>query len=434
MKDLIAKFRSFTNDENGSFAILFTVAIFAFFGVIGLSLDYARTINDRTHAHNALDSAVLIAARAAQNGKSVAQAKKIGQDAFIANMGPDYNGPAQLELEVEELGEGKFRAAGNVSSTTPTVIMQVMPGADDTVDWKVSSAAEVAASEDMVYEVAVAADISASMDRKDRFPGMKKGIGELVDIMFPDGEKVKNRYLSILPFGTNVNFGQQARDWLRYRADSKFAGCFRYEASYQNSIQDSSGKLTTHLQARNKSTGRTHCPTDRSKVRLFSKDGKGLKTYIKNFELSQGTGSSIALSWAWRALSPEWQTPMRKAGYGDGTLPLKHSKGTKKMLILFSDGAPYTTDPEGDTPIVGERDGVKLRQIAQERYKKVCASIKRAKNINLYTIAYSAGKDAEDRMRNCVAGEGKFFAADTENLGEVFKTIIQETMALKLTN
>ncbi len=66
-------------------------------------------------------------------------------------------------------------------------------------------------------------------------------------------------------------------------------------------------------------------------------------------------------------------------------------------------------------------------QIGRESFVDACNLIKKEKGtINVYAIAYrfgTANSAAQQDLKNCVHGSGKFYEANNSNLVDVFKSI-----------
>ena len=157
---------------------------------------------------------------------------------------------------------------------------------------------------------------------------------------------------------------------------------------------------------------------------------------------SGGTIASEGVMWGWRTLSPQ-------GVFSDG----KPYKQSRKFLVLMSDGINSLQENNRNGPTKTDysaygylnngrfmKNGaptdkfVDAENYLTERMELVCKNAK-AEGIEVYTILYrETSPVGKDSMRSCASSAKKaFFAANKNELREVFNTIAGEIIKLRIT-
>ena len=216
VRGTIAHFR---DAQGGNVAVMFGIAIVPILGFVGAAVDYARVNNARTAMQTALDTTALMISSDA-SGLTTDQISQRAQDYFNAL----YKHPEALNVAVTA-GYSKSTSQGSKvvltgSATMKTDFMKVVGypnldfGASSTTVWGNTR-----------MRVAIALDITASMNRVGKLDAMKTAAKKLVDTLKSSAKTVDDVYLSIIPFNVMVNVGTANKNaaWLDW--DKSYGSC-----------------------------------------------------------------------------------------------------------------------------------------------------------------------------------------------------------------
>lgn len=168
MTSLFSKIASFHRSRAGNFAVQFAIAAVPLLGAAGFAVDYSRLVSMQGRIQNAADTAVLAAARKAQDlvaagtpeAAALAQAEAWGRDFFDANTA-SFNLPADAGFTVG-LSRNSGVISGNASwsGTLETTLLAAV--GSKLTDIAVTATASTG-SEQSFVEVHFVVDASASM-------------------------------------------------------------------------------------------------------------------------------------------------------------------------------------------------------------------------------------------------------------------------------
>lgn len=156
--------KRFKSDRRGSIPMIFAAALVPIVGLMGGAIDYGRSVVDKALLDNALDGAVILAARAAQDadakGMTDAQiidyAQTVGLKAFNATAKlPNGTVPAL----VVSISNRAVKVVGDYTSKTDTTIL--MAAGYDQI--KLSGHAESAVDLSPMVDIYLLIDVSGSM-------------------------------------------------------------------------------------------------------------------------------------------------------------------------------------------------------------------------------------------------------------------------------
>lgn len=215
-------------DRAGGVAIIMGLLLIPLVGAVGLAVDSARAYSVKMRLQEAIDAAALVGGRNYTDSDRDQQIESY----FLANWKANFqstgvpptlaNGRLIITTN-EENREVKVSA----KVTMPTMIIQVLPGAPNSVNIENEGAA---VKGDTKLEVAIALDNTTSMvlrtdgtvpanDSERRLEGMKDAAKNFVNLLYTDDkgnvvEKVDNMWVSLVPFTSMVNVGPKNTQFL----------------------------------------------------------------------------------------------------------------------------------------------------------------------------------------------------------------------------
>ncbi|MDO8978043.1 MAG: pilus assembly protein [Afipia sp.] len=419
-RGLIARFR---HAQGGNVAVLFGIAILPLLGFVGAAVDYARVNNARTAMQAALDTAALMISRDA-SGLTTEQISQKAKEYFNAL----YKHPEALNVVITATYTKSANEGSKVvltgSGTMKTDFMKVAGypnldfGAGSTTVWGNTR-----------MRVAMALDITGSMNNAGKLAAMKTAAKSLVDTLKTSSKTVDDVYLSIIPFNVMVNVGNTNKNatWLDW--DKSYGSCSQSSKTTKSSCV-AAGKVWTASNLNNWKgcvTDRTQsydttkdAPTTATPGTLFlgesyndcassilpmtsvfsanesdgSSDDNTIKGKINNLVADGYTNQGIGMHWAWMMLqsTDPFPTPAKDANY-------KYTDA----IILLSDGENtqnrwYSSASQIDA-----------------RQKILCDNIKnRANGTTLvYTIQVDTDGGAESAVLKYCADPGNFYSSTT---------------------
>lgn len=420
----IARFR---HAQGGNVAVMFGIAIVPILGFVGAAVDYARVNNARTAMQAALDTAALMISRDA-SGLTAAQISQKANDYFNAL----YKHPEALNVTVTAAYTKSASQGSKVvltgSATMKTDFMKVVGypnldfGASSTTVWGNTR-----------MRVAMALDITGSMNSAGKLDAMKKAAKSLVDTLKSSAKTVDDVQLSIIPFNVMVNVGNTNKNavWLDW--DTSYGSCSQSSKTTKSSCL-AAGKTWTASNLNNWKgcvTDRTQpydttkdAPTINTAATLFlgedestnacgssilpmtsvynanesdgSLDDNTIKGKINNLVANGATNQAIGMHWAWMMLqsTDPFPTPAKDANY-------KYTDA----IILLSDGMNTRDRWYGN--------GSSWSPQVDARQTILCNNIKNKTNGTtlIYTIQVNTDGDPESAVLKSCADTGNFYSS-----------------------
>jgi len=428
----IARFR---HAQGGNVAVMFGIAIVPILGFVGAAVDYARVNNARTAMQAALDTAALMISRDA-SGLTAAQISQKANDYFNAL----YKHPEALNVAVTAAYTKSPSQGSKVvltgTATMKTDFMKIVGypnldfGASSTTVWGNTR-----------MRVAMALDITGSMNSAGKLDAMKKAAKSLVDTLKSSSKTVDDVYLSIIPFNVMVNVGSTNKNatWLDW--DTSYGSCSQSSKTTKSSCV-AAGKVWTAKNLNNwkgcvtdRGTSNSapsagdydttkDAPTTTNPGTLFlakdestnvcgssilpmtslyssnesdgSLDDNTVKGKINNLVANGATNQAIGMHWAWMMLQPTdpFPTPAKDANY-------KYTDA----IILLSDGMNTRDRWYGN--------GSSWSSQVDARQTMLCTNIKNKTNGTtlIYTIQVNTDGDPESAVLKSCADTGSFYSS-----------------------
>ncbi|HEX4892807.1 MAG TPA: pilus assembly protein [Hyphomicrobiaceae bacterium] len=405
--------RGFFKAEEGTVAILFALCAIPVFLTVGLAFDFGRVYHAERKLSGAIDAAVLAAAKALRDGRaSDDQVTAVAEEFFQENMRGSGGSYARVKAFNIVIDRASNAVTADVDADVPTVFFKI--AGFEKVSVPKSSAAVYDVKD---IELGLQLDVTGSMAGR-KLSDLKSAVGDLLEIMLPDGGSTNRVRIGLAPFAAGVNAGGYARAVSGGRATD---GCVYERRLPTDQSSEAPPMGTLALKARADLGGASACPTN-ARVMALTNDRDALRSEVARWTAGGSTAGHLGAAWAWYLVSPEWSSiwpgASRPAPYS--------SAGTTKAVILMTDGIYNTVGGvnHGDYSPTATRS----TRFAQE----TCEAM-RAQGIVVYTIGFEAPSAAKDALKACASGSSKFYdAANGDELREAFRAIAAELNNLRL--
>jgi Flp pilus assembly protein TadG len=388
---------AFGADDRGNIAIMFGAIIFAILAAGGAAIDLLRIDKARTALSEAGDAALIAAARYKGANPAATDAKltEIAAKLFAAQMQTEpevlvhgfdivYNGAASsfrlnIDAEINLLFMGIF---GNKMSDLDTT-------------------AEAKLGKPPYIELAMALDVTGSMNSNGKLSTLKAASKDLIETLFGyDGATVK---IGVVPFAQYVNVGTDhaAASWLS-NPGGAWAGCVG-SRPYPSNIEDSNFSA---VQA--PGLNGVACPPA---LLPLTDDKANVSDMIDGLSASGWTFIPAGLGWGWSLLTPT--EPFTGAiAFED----LADVNGVKALMVMTDGANTRAPDyPTHDSPSAA---------LANSLTSEICTNIK-AEKIVVYTVAFEVTDTTiKDILRGCATDAAYYFdAKDADALAAAFNSI-----------
>lgn len=424
----------FAQDRSGNVAMLMAISLGAVSLVMFGGIQFNNVVTLRKGVQSAVDAAALTATLELGRGATEAEATVMALETFTANVAslPSGLDPEQVPAFTYTTDLQDVFVEADYSSELDIPLNGVFGLPTYTVN--VQSSGFISVPRD---EIALVLDVSVSMTGQ-KFESLKTATSNFVTIIDPytpaDGSY---RVVNVLPFADRVNFGTGFEDFLAPETathpDSFYEGCFEDEdtATQADDSDDVAGELLPFENGIHSGSNLPYCPTAASEAFLATGDSVEIMDRIDNLALAFGTGTSHALSWGWRTLSPEWRRHFNMPF----NLPRAFSPRNRKIIILLTDGQIFNIRYQPDA--AGAREfRFQPRDEALVDFMEVCEKIADQDEVIVYTIGFdlaAADEEFREALIDCATDDGQYFDADVADLTNVFVEIADEVNSARLT-
>ncbi|MET0678559.1 MAG: pilus assembly protein [Bradyrhizobium sp.] len=399
---------NFCAGNQGNIAILFGIAAIPIICFVGAAIDYTRANKARSSMQAALDSTALMLAKDLSsntitasdiNTKAQAYFKALYNniEARAVNVSATYTPPTSSGSNIVVNG------AGNVDTTFMKIV------GFPKIDFNASSTSVWG---NVKMRVAIALDVTGSMDDDGKMTAMKPAAKALIDQIGALAKSPGDVYVSIIPFAKDVNVGASNynQTWINWtewdannqnctviliiktctgpKAHSTWNGCITdRDQDYDTKNTTPTADKSTQFYAEQY----TDCP---AQLLPLTTDFAAAKSKVDSLASKGGTNQPIGIAWGWQSLTQG--VPLNA--------PAEDSNATtNKVLIVMSDGL-NTMDR---WPAYGNGQVQYLGQI-DARQKIQCDNIKAA-GVIVYTMQINTGGDPTSTvLKNCASSADKF--------------------------
>lgn len=389
----------FSRDEHGGVAMIFGVMLLVISIFAGAGIDVSRSVSARSKLSNALDTAVLTAARGLTLG--VLDEKDVEKELnrmFAANVTDALLAEAKPVIASFSFDRKNSRIQASAAASLPATLIQL--AGIKKIDVGVSSAATF--NNDRV-EVAMMLDVTGSMQTNNKIGSLKKAATLAIDTIIPSGkladpDKVR---IALVPYSQGVNAGQFAR-----RATNNVSGKCATERAGPNAFTNVSPRQDAI------GNGSTNCPS--AAILPLESNPTRLKNRVASLRAAKATSGNVGIAWTWYALSQPWNSlwPV-----GSDAQP-SNNADVHKYAILMTDGLFNT--------VYDKKANGKYRQIfkgkayakSRERAENLCKAM-RDDGITVFSIGFDLKEaNAINTLKDCSSKNvpfQTFYSAATED-------------------
>ncbi len=411
----------FAKRDDGSVGMILALCAIPFCMSVALAVDLNRGMHANQRLHDAVDAAVLGAAKMIKDGVATdPEVKASALAIFKANV----EGPGKLSVYNDsdfnvKIDRGNSKVDVELKGAyLPTTFARV--GGYDKIPLPQKATAVFQLRD---IEVGLALDVTGSMGQSPTRGGapkidtMKSAFAKFATLMLPDnplpGQKVR---LGLAPYSAAANLGSYAGAASANRSKD---GCVT-ERDTGTPDSDSSGTFfvaadgTKDIDTTEGIGGYT-CPN--AKLVPLSKDRKALIAEVNKYQVGGWTGGHFGAQWAWNVVSPDWGSVWSGQSVPDSYSKISDRK-LVKAVILMTDGVFNTAFHDGTS---------------QDQALKLCQKMK-DKGVQVFAIAFDAPAGAQSVLKQC-ATSGPDFYADAGNaieLDNAFTKFAQKINALRL--
>jgi len=395
-------------DCRASVTIIMAVTMLMLVLCVGLAVDATRLWLVRAKLQEAVDAAALLAAMEMDVSAQTADAQKLfwvnfSQNSYSAAAGANnvgFLGATSSGATVATVDSTHVQVSAQAS--LPLTFMNIMNDGNARV-----VAANAIAQPSGSYEIALALDITGSMNNSADSSGMTKiaavqnAVKSMLSVVYGGADTVSNLWISVVPFRASVNINSQNRAWLAKKAYNAadwsaqaWRGCVEARQNGYDLTEDDPNtqgftplRWASTYQVHANSSGYSHGDNDwyagnvtdtgngdgtkfawsglpvgpnlgcsNGRVLPLTASKSTVGTTVSNLVAASGGGTVLSqgLQWAWFTLSPLWQTDWQLAPIKSGPAgarPLAYSTpNLHKVIILMTDGNDEWDGNETNAP------------------------------------------------------------------------------------
>jgi Flp pilus assembly protein TadG len=388
----------------------------------GMAVDFGRAGQANSMAQEAADAAVLRVARAKTMNAELsdleltALAKKIFNSAMM-----DAPGVSVDSFRVTfDPGAAVFTLS--LSGGVATSLLKVA----GVTELPLRSTSAVRLGDPPYMEVALALDVTGSMNSNGKIDAMKKAASELVESVF-SSEKADAK-VGLVPFAQYANVGEESEGEPWLETDDGGSGKSKGKGKSGSGSSSWKGCVGSRYYPANlvdaeystmpiPGISGASCPDP---IVPLTDDSDKLLAAIDGLDANGWTYIPAGLAWGWRVLSSH--APFT-GGLSNEEMA---ERGAVKSLIVLTDGANTRA---ADYPTHNSSD----KQLADKIMMELCDAIK-DDGVVIYTIAFDL-TDANIRslLEQCASSSGNYFDAQSSvELSAAFRAIGASLRTLSL--
>jgi Flp pilus assembly protein TadG len=408
----------FAKADQGNIAVLFGIAAVPILSFVGAAIDYTRANSARSSMQAALDTTALMLAKDLSDGTiKASDINTKAQDYFKAlYTSHEARAVTVAATYTANTGQGSTIVV-NGSGNVPTDFMKIAGFPQIGFDTSSTSAWG-----NVRMRVALALDVTGSMNDDGKMTAMKPAAKALIDQIGALAKNPGDVHISVVPFAKDVNVGASNynESWINWSewdvANNTWGTCS--DTSYSKKSRcENNGKTWTpdHTRWNGCVTDRDQdydtkntTPTSDGRTKFYAEqydacpaqlaplttDFASLKTKIDSLVPNGGTNQPIGIAWGWQSLTQgaPLNAPAEDANYT-----------YKKVLIVMSDGL----NTQDRWPSYGNGQ-VQYNNAIDNRQKIQCDNIKAA-GVVIYTMHVNTrGDPTSTVLQYCASGSDKF--------------------------
>lgn len=420
---------NFLRNNKGNVAIIFALMATMVSGTVGGAVDYGRALQARSKMQNAMDSAILAAARQWQvtGSENADTAIQHGKEVFNALKPQDLPAEPSIVLYPQN-----STVVGQVSTEVPAPFLALVGVSSFEVNIESTALLAVGGNSEINVEISMMLDVTGSMGwGNDKLGTMKDAAKDLIDIVVWEDQSEYTSRVALVPFSRYVNVGPAFFQKVTGQNGSNGEKTCVKERPGSKRYSDDAPGPGQFFQYQYSSHRWYGCKPANSPIMPLTNNKDALKARIDSFEASGGTAGHIGTAWAWYMLSPKWngtvwtgnsQPAAYPPGYNSASKSLREAAYAqaklKKIAVLMTDG-DYNSYYSGASSNV--------------QAKAQCDAMK-ASGIEIYTVGFELpSNSARAIMEYCATDTEHFYdATDGDKLRLAFRDIALKVATLRL--
>ncbi|MDB5572967.1 MAG: hypothetical protein JWR79_124 [Tardiphaga sp.] len=449
--------KRFGRNDRGNIAVIFAIALLPILGFVGVAVDYTRASSARSAMQAALDSTSLMVLKDVVAGAITASEIPAKAQSYFNAL---YN-----NKNAAEIGITTTYTAKNSSGTSSVSVNGTAQVNTDFL--KVAGFTKLGISSGSTatmggtrMRVAMALDVTGSMNDANKLVEMKKAANGLITTLTGLATSNEDVYISIVPFAQMVNVGvtNKSASWLNW--DELGSCSSRYDASFYSRFNtkdgcQANGGTWTSTTSKARWTG---CITDRDQPYDTTKDGatnnntdfpavfytqngsdicpaeilpmtsligdtsNKIGAKIDSLVAAGGTNQAIGIQMAWQTLqsSSPFGTPAKDSNF-------KYTD----VLIILSDGLNTIDRWYGDGSNVSQEVDARQTILCQNINSQVSTT---DQEYRVYTIQVNTDGDPTSTvLANCASKNGQFFpTSSAAGIATAFSSIGSSLSKLRI--
>ena len=434
LSDMLALPRaaSFTQDVRGSTAMLFALTTAVVLAMVGGAVDYGRAVKARDQMQNAVDAAVLAAARSWQLDGNIALAQQRALEFY------NRNKPQDIQTAITAFSTDPVRNAIVLESSgiVPAPFLSLIRSDGFTVEARAEALLAVGGNSQTSLEISLMLDVTGSMGGQ-KILDLKAAAKDLIDIVVWTDQSEYTSKVALAPFAPRVNVGNFVSQFTGLAATRVISGntrklikCVTERTGSYEFTDDApaSGRYlrpyngitsTSNSNYNNNWSSSGNCSDPGEQIIPLTSDKTVLKNHIDTFTASGSTAGALGTAWAWYLLSPKWAdfwpTASRPVAYG--------TENVQKIAVLMTDGE-YNYWGGASANVT----------TTNNKALSLCTGMKNA-GVTVYTVGFDLGGSnaAINMLRSCATDASKFYnAEDGAQLRAAFRDIALQIATLRL--
>ncbi len=427
--------RKFAEDRSGNFSLMFAAGSISIMLAAGFAIDFGRLSTSNSTSANAVDAAILAAARDLMLGRIEADEAYDFVKAYLeGTLGVDIGPDKEYQITHFSIDTVNEKISVDLTRDMPMTFMALAGKKTQT-----NTASGSALYGIDTTEVVMTFDVTGSMGGRkinDLKTAATSGIADLLGGSAANG-KLR---VAMVPYAEGVNTGPLYQTVFVENEDtsgappvddpsaipggegSAAADNCSTERKGQGQFTDDSprkGKINRDFRLR-------RCPA--SPLIPLSANASMLQDAVGDMTTGGGTGGHIGIQWAWYLMSPKWADYLPA-----GSKPADYGGDVRKFAVLMTDG-------EFNVAYAGvPKDSSQYRQARKSMAKarKLCGNMKN-KGIEIFTIGFALNnRDAKELMRDCAStdtDEITYYhqAGNGDELRRIYKDIAVSIKQLRL--
>jgi len=468
--------KKFAVREDGSMTLLALFLIPMMLILAGMAVDFMRYEGRRTVIQDTADRAALLAASLEYT--DIGTGVTVVDDYFRkAGLHEYLDGPA---IVTENINNRTVEV--NVTQPMDTFFLHL--AGIDSIDAKVQSIATQGVGN---VEISLVLDISGSMSEKTtdsrgretnvtKIEALREAATSFVNTALQDSNADRVS-LSLVPYSEHVNIGKDLFDRMNTDEKHNFSHCIDFDDT--DFAMSGISAARTYSQSQHIdvwSTGNTmnyvNCPTRSfEEVTAVTQNRSALVTQISKLQPTMQTSIFLGMKWGLALLDPTMSDVVASDDVAFANRPSEYStetetNDTRKVIVVMTDGnntnsrrikTEFYDNPDhyaqwAEQPLRTWADENTTYSSSQQtsiwnkftdslydtdegnRLLKASCDAAKAENVQVFAIAFEAGANGENAMKDCATDEDThYFNTNGDDLNAVFLAIAEQVTDLRLT-